>query len=54
MAAQTIGVDGAVEAPRAQDVLAVGVPVDVELDALGVAEVVDEGGQSLVFRGVGG
>lgn len=54
MPPETLVVDGAVVAPCGKDVLAVGVPVYVKLDALGVAEVVDEGYYTLILGGVGG
>jgi GGDEF domain-containing protein len=48
------GEERAVVSVRREDVLAVGVPVDVELDALGVAEFVDISDQTLVFGAIAG
>lgn len=54
MSAETLVVDGAIISPGRKDVLAIRMEVYVKLDALGVAEVVDEGYHTLVFGRVGG
>lgn len=54
MLAQIIRVQRAVEAPGREDVLAVAVPVDVQLDSRGVAEGVDERREALILGRVVG
>lgn len=46
------GYSAAVVAVGCKDVLPVGVPVDIELDALGIAELVDKCGETFVFGAV--